>query len=483
MAKIRSVKCNFIMNTILTGSTFIFPLVTFPYISRILQPVGVGKVNLASSIAYYFSMFAMLGVPTYGIRACAKVRDDKEQLSRTVHEIFVINLLMGMISYVVYIVLVSMIPRLRAEATLYYIMSTTIFFNVIGVEWLYKGLEQYSYITARSILFKIFGFLLMFAFVKESEDYILYGAISVLSGVGSNILNFLQIRKHVYLHPVGNYHFRKHFNVIAIFFLMSVATTIYTNLDTVMLGFMTDDEEVGYYTAAVKVKNILVSFVTALSTVLLPRVAYYIEHGMKEKFYEVTRKALNFIFLTALPLVVYFIAFAKESVIVLSGDAFYGAILPMQIIMPSVLFIGLTNVLGIQTLVPLGLEKKVFYSVLVGAIVDLIINMICIPLFLSSGASVGTVVAEFFVLLVQLWFLRDQVCTLFEEIQLKKIIIGILCGLLAGYWTRYLQISDFLILILSGGLFFAIYGMILVFTKEKFVCNIICELRRTKKRK
>ena len=156
--------------------------------------------------------------------------------------------------------------------------------------------------------------------------------------------------------------FRSHLKAVMVFFLMSVATTIYTNLDTVMLGFMKDDIEVGYYTAAVKVKTILVSFVTALSTVLLPRVSYYVEHSLQEEFIKVSRKALNFVVVAAVPVTIYFILYAQEAILLLSGKDFDNAVLPMQIIMPTVLFIGITNVLGIQILVPLGKEKLVFYS-------------------------------------------------------------------------------------------------------------------------
>lgn len=170
--KIRSVKFNFIMNVILTASTFIFPLITFPYISRILLPAGVGKVNFATSLVSYFSMIAMLGVPTYGIRACAQVRDDREELSRTVHEIFFINLIMGVLVSIVYFAALATVPRLRADYALFAVMSTTILFNVIGMEWLYKGLEQYSYITVRSIVFKVIGLILMFLFVKSEKDYV-----------------------------------------------------------------------------------------------------------------------------------------------------------------------------------------------------------------------------------------------------------------------------------------------------------------------
>lgn len=142
MRKKASLKINFIMNSILTMSQFIFPLITFPYISRILLPVGTGKVSFATSIVSYFALFAQLGIPTYGIRACAKVRDDKKELTRTVQEIFIINLVMSLITYVVFFFAIYYVPRLRQDKELLMIIGLTIFFNAIGMEWLYKALER-----------------------------------------------------------------------------------------------------------------------------------------------------------------------------------------------------------------------------------------------------------------------------------------------------------------------------------------------------
>lgn len=474
--KIRSVKYNFVMNVILTASTFIFPLITFPYISRILLPAGVGKVNFATSFVSYFSMIAMLGVPTYGIRACAQVRDDREELSRTVHEIFLINLLVGALAYMVYFAALVTVPRLRADTALFAVMSSTILFNVIGMEWLYKGLEQYSYITIRSIAFKAIGLILMFLFVKDQSDYVIYGAISIVAGVGSNVLNFLKLPEIIDLHPVGHYNLQRHWKVIMVFFMMSVATTIYTNLDTVMLGFMKDDVEVGYYTASVKVKTILVSFVTALSTVLLPRVSYYIEQGMEDKFREVSQKALNFVAVAAVPVVVYFTLYAKESILLLSGTEFMGSVVPMQIIMPTVLFIGITNVLGIQILVPLGKEKEVCISVIVGAVVDLIINAICIPRMASAGAALGTVIAEFTVLVVQCVMLKGQIRMLTGKIQWLKIVIAVSVAAVLCTGIKYLQIGTFLTLCFSWVIFAVVYGSLLLVMKENFVWNIVEEV-------
>lgn len=476
MVKTRSVKYNFIMNVILTASTMIFPLITFPYISRILLPAGVGKVNFATSVVSYFSMIAMLGVPVYGVRACAQVRDSREELSRTVQEILMINLVMGSAIYVLYFLALWNIARLREDSALFYVMSTTIFFNVVGVEWLYKGLEQYSYITARSIVFKFIGLLLMFILVKDKEDYVIYGAITIVAGTGSNILNFFNLRKYIDLHPVGHYHIRRHLKAVMIFFLMSVATTIYTNLDTVMLGFMKNDVEVGYYTAAVKVKTILVSFVTALSAVLLPRVSYYVEHGLWDEFIKVSQKALDFVVVAAVPVTVYFTLYAEEAILLLSGKDFGDAVLPMRIIMPTVLFIGLTNVLGIQILVPLGKEKLVFYSVLIGAVIDLFINAVYIPRMASAGAALGTVIAEFVVLIVQMLMLRERVKDLFGGVQLGKILAAVGCGILSCWWIKDMRWANLWTLAASGSMFMCSYGMILIISKEKFVWEIVNEL-------
>ena len=311
MAKKKSLKLNFIMNALLTMSSFIFPLITFPYVSRILLPVGTGKVSFTTSVVSYFALFARLGIPTYGIRACAKVRDDKEALSKTVQELFIINMVMSVMAYLALFVAIAFVPRLQQEKMLLMIVSLTILFNAIGMEWLYKALEQYSYITIRSIVFKFIALLAMFAFIHNQKDYVIYGGISILASSASNVFNFLHAHRYVSVRPVGGYDFKKHLRAVVIFFAMSCATTIYTNLDTVMIGFIATDTDVGYYNAAVKIKTILVSIVTSLGVVLLPRASYYVENGRMEEFYRITKKAIHFVFLVATPMMVYFILFGK----------------------------------------------------------------------------------------------------------------------------------------------------------------------------
>lgn len=200
------------------------------------------------------------------------------------------------------------------------------------MEWLYQALEQYTYITTRSVIFKFIALIAMFLLIHKKSDYVIYGEITILASSASNIFNFINVHKYIDLKPVGNYNFKRHIKPVFVFFAMACATVIYTNLDNVMLGFMTTDSDVGYYNATVKIKNILVSIVTSLGAVLLPRASYYVENGMMDEFKKVAKKAMSFVFLLAVPLMIYFILFAKEGIFFLSSEAYAGSVAPMQII-------------------------------------------------------------------------------------------------------------------------------------------------------
>lgn len=428
--------------------------------------------NRATSVITYFSMFAQLGIPTYGIRACAKVRDNREKLSKVAQELLIINIIMSMISYMVLIILLFYVPKFRCEKELYVILSFNIILTSIGMEWLYKALEQYTYITVRSVIFKFIALIFMFFLVHKQTDYVIYGGITIFAASASNILNLINAHKFINLKPVGNYNFRRHLKPVLIFFAMSCATTIYTNLDTVMLGFMTTDTDVGYYNAAVKIKVILVSVVTSLGTVLLPRASYYIQRGELKEFHRITRKALNFVFLMATPLFVYFIYFAKEGIFFLSGNNYVGSIIPMQVIMPTLLLIGITNILGIQILVPTGREKIVLYSEIVGAVVDVIINALLIPVYASTGAAIGTLVAEFAVFVVQFYALKDEILNTFRQIHYIKILIALSVGSIVSLWVKILNLECFFSLVISSLLFFGAYGFVLLILKEELFLEI-----------
>ena len=407
-----SIRKNFIMNALLTVSSFIFPVITFPYVSRVLGPEGYGRVGFATSLITYFSMFAKLGIPTYGIRACAQVRDDREKLSRTVQELLVINLVMSVITYAAFLVCVFFVPALADDRTLYLVMSVTILLGAVEMEWLYKGLERYTYITVRSLLFKLIALAAMFLLIHAESDYVLYGGITVFAASASSVLNFINARKAVDMHPVGCYNFRRHFRAVGIFFAMACASTVYTHLDVLMLGVMSTKTDVGYYNAAVRIKSILVGIVTSLGAVLLPRASYYIENGQPEAFHRISRKALNFVLLFASPMALYFILFARE---------------------------------GIGFL---------------------------------SGAAIGTLAAEFAVLIWQAFTLRGELKELTGDLSPGKLIPALILSSAASLWVKMLIPADtaihcFAALALSALLFFGVYALFLLAVKEPLVREVL----------
>lgn len=478
--KTHSIKFNFIMNAILTVSSVIFPMITFPYYSRILGAEGTGSIGFAISVVAYFTMLASLGVPTYGIRACAKVRDDKEKLSQTVQELLIINGITTALMYVAFFVSLSVVPKFGEQKEVLLMVSISILLNTMGVQWLYSALEKYSYITMCTLAFKVLGIILMFSFVHQPEDYILYGGISAIASYGSGILNFINMRKYVSLKKRRAYNFKKHVKPILTFFFMAASISIYTNLDKVMLGFMKTNVDVGYYDASVKIKTILVSVVTSLGTVLLPRMSFYIEKGEKEAFQKTVTKAFRFVMVAATGLMVFFILFARESILLLSGDEFLPAVLPMQLLMVTLLLIGLSNITGIQILTPMGQEQKVLISIVAGAVVDFVLNLALIPRYSSSGAAFATVMAEVVVLAVQCIYMRDMLKNLVKNISFIKIIFAVICagtgsvlvkGLVHFPTVTFIQL--FFGLAVDAIVFFGIYVGMLLVTKEPMAWEIM----------
>lgn len=471
-----SIKKNFVMNVILTLSSVIYPFITFRYVSKILTPVGTGKVSFATSVLSYYWIIACLGVPTYGIRAVAKYRENREKLSRTVHELFFISMFMTVIAYLLLGISLYLVPRFQEDKLLYWIISLEMILYTIGMDWLYKGLEKYTYITIQSIIFKIIAIILMFILIHKQSDYFVYGFLTIFAAGASHILYFINAHKYIDMRWMGNYEIKKHLKPVLIFFAMSCATTVYTHLDSVMLGFMATNADVGFYNAAVKIKVIMVSLVTSLGAVLLPRASYYIQQGKKEEFRRISSKAINFVFLVAIPVIIYFVIFAEPGIYFISDKAYAPGIPAMRIIMPTILFIGLTNILGIQMLVPLGKEKSVLYSEIAGAIVDVIINALLIPKYAAAGAAFGTVVAEATVLLVQYLSIKDEVKSAFINIKYHKIIIAILASAASSFWVLFLHLGNFMTLLISAMLFFGIYLIILLILKEDLTYEIVLQV-------
>ena len=472
----KSIKVNFIMNSILKMSAFIFPLITYPYVSRILEPVGMGKVAFAASVVSYFSMFASMGIPTYGIRACAKVRDDKEKLSKTVQEIMGLNIIILAITYITFIICILNIEKMESYKNLLLINSISMILNVFGIEWVYTSLEEYTYISIRSLIFKIVSIILMFIFIHDSDDYIIYGIISIFSSVGSNIFNLINIRKFICFKRFSNYNIKSHIKPVLILFATSVAINIYTNLDTVMLGYMSSDFEVGLYSTAIKFKQILVSLVITLGVILLPRMSYYHENNEVNKINELLIKSIHFTLIISLGISIFFIFYSKECILLLAGEDYLGAVNPMIVITMTIPIIGLASIITNQILIPMNREKGSLIATSIGAIIDLILNAILIPKIGALGVSIATLGAEFIGVIIQIIFAKDILIPLLKKVPYRYTIASTLISLFFIYIVKLnINTSYFIELVIGGCIFFSSYILVLIFMKEPIMCNIINE--------
>lgn len=471
---IKSIKFNFIMNFILTVSNFLFPLITFPYVSRVLLPEGTGKVAFALSIVSYFTLFASFGVATYGIRAIAQVRDDKDRLSKTMHELLFINIISMIIVYIALAIAILVVPKFAMEKELFWVTSLFILFTIIGIEWFYKGLEKYQYITIRTIIFKIASLFLVFLFVKEKSDYIIFAFISIFAIVGSSVLNLINSRKLINYTLYSEYEFKKHLKPMFVLFLTSMAIAIYTSLDEGLLGLLSSPEQVGYYNAAVRVKGILFTLITSLGVVLLPRLSYYVENHMETEFHEALAKSTNFIIVIAASVVIFFTLFAKETILILAGENYVASIIPLQIVVWALILSAITNILGIQILLPLKKDKQLLFSVLCAATVDVIANFLLVPKLAAVGTALSVIAAELSVLIVQMIILRQYIKILFSGLQLHKMIIALLIAIACALFVREIVVntSTLIIFLCSSSVFFLAYFIILLLLKEKFIIYV-----------
>ena len=301
------------MNFGLKVSGALCAAISYPYVFRVLGVDLVGKVAFATSVFGFFTMLAALGIPTYGIRECARVRDDPELLTKTVHELLAIQLVMTVISTALFLTSIFLVPRFREDAALFLIQAGVLLIGSMGFEWLFAGLEQYGYITVRSVAVKVTVLLLTFFLVRTADDYLVYAVLLGLGNVIPCVLNLILVRRWGFFHKSSlPYECRKHLSPILVFFAQTAAITVYTSLDSTMLGFISGDYWVGIYDAPVKIKLVFSYFITSLGTVLLPRLSNYIHVGKEDEFQRQLGRSAEFTMLTGLPVAAFLMIMAPE---------------------------------------------------------------------------------------------------------------------------------------------------------------------------
>ena len=477
----KSLKRNSLVNLAKTVLGLIFPLITFPYASRILGVENIGRGNFANSVMNYFVLLAGLGIANYAIREGAKIRDNQEAINTFCTEILIINIGSTLCSYLGVFLLLQ-IPVFQSYKSLLLLFSTTILFNVIGMNWLFNIYEEFVYITIRTILFQLISLALLLALVKEKTDFMIYAGILVLSSVGANVFNIFYSRKFVRFFPGQPYTIRKHLKPIFIIFGMSIASTIYLNLDMTMLGLQAGDYQTGLYTAASKLNKVVCNVIASVCAVFLPRLAYYLHMNRKEDFQTLVDKAFYYILGLTVPATAGMLVLSEEIVLVFSGTAFLDAVPAAMIKAPNIILSVINGFIAIQLFMPLNKEKESLYATIAGAVMNCILNYLMIPKWGAAGAALATICAEGSVFLICLIYLRKiyPLGNLAQETW--KYLIGGAGILMTGLMIQKLELNLWIRILLITGTGVLIYFVILICLKAKLVENINREFRKRRTR-
>lgn len=425
--KTNSLKTNTLLNMFNTMTGIIFPIVTFPYAARVLMPEGIGIVNFQLSIITNIVLLTSLGIPMYAVREVARHRDDIALRNKTTVEILLLSVILCLMGYAIVWALGAFVPQINQNLGIFYVLSLSIVFTAIGVNWFYQAIEDFMFMTVRTTIFRFWVVFGLFLFVKTPDDLLIYALVIVGTTVGNNILNFIHLRKFIPIRSVPWRELRiwRHLKPSLHIFVFNVITSIYLNLNVMMLGFMKGDAAVGYYTAGSRLSQIVLSVVASISTVMLPRCANLFESGRMDEFSSICRKTLRLTIALSLPCMLGLLAVSKIIVAIFCGPDFSPAVSVLCWTSPIILFVGLSNMFGLQVLYPQGKENIVIWSVAGGAVFNFFINFALIPWLAQDGAAIATFAAELVVLVIQVvWGRRYLPFPLVERVHVHYLIAG-----------------------------------------------------------
>lgn len=455
----KSIKLNIVFNMLKVGSSIIFPLITFPYISRVLQPEYVGRINFVDSFIGYFTLIAGLGISTYGIRECAAARSNNQKLSKTASQIFSINVITTIFAYaLLLIILVIANKKLQNYRNLIIIQSTSIVFITMGADWLNSAMEDFQYITLRTIAFQLVSVVLMFVFVKTPNDYYKYAIISVSASICANLANIFYRKKFCKVSFTIHLDLRRHIEPILWLFAMAVVQTIFSNADITMLGIMKGDYQVGLYSTAHKVTKIIGQVIAATGAVVIPQLTVAFDNKNYDRANQLLSKVLLLNFTIGLPCVVGVLAMSKDIIYIVGGNGYLEAAPVLSILIISTLFslVG-GNFLGNVILIPMKREKYYMFVCMITAIVNVILNAVLIPKFNALGAAIATAMNGFLICVLLLIKVDTNIKIEKPISLLKAPFIGcigiVLCCFLCSFITNY-----------NWSIFFKIFSSVIMYT-------------------
>lgn len=465
----KSISKNYIYNLIYQILILLVPLITTPYISRVLSVEGIGTYSFTYSIAYFFSLLAELGSIAYARREIAYCQDDSYRRSVIFWEILILRIITTIITSIVYIIYIS-----NSNFFIIGIVQIMYIFSIVfDITWFFQGMEDFKTVVIRNSVVKIFTMFCIFMFVKAENDLIIYILVLAILPFIGNIATWIGLKKYIVRIPIKELKPLRHLKGTIALFIPNIASQVYLLLDKTMLGFFTiDNIENGYYEQAQKIIKICWTFLTTFSLVMSPRIAYVYGKRDREKIKEYMQVSFNIVWLLASALSFGIISIVNNVVPWFFGDSYY-KVIDLLIIFSFILYpIGITSVIGTQYLITTKKQKIYTGSIIVGAILNIIMNYFLIPRYYAVGAAISSVAAEIIIAIIQIFYIvyYDKVITIKDifEPSWQYILAGSIMLMILRKIDSFLHpnILNTVILILIGGIIFFI---ILILLKNKLV--------------
>lgn len=470
MASEKSIKKNYIFNLSYQILLLITPLITTPYVSRVLGADGIGTVSYAESIASYFVLFATMGITTYGQREISYVQQSVEKRSIVFWNTKILEFVTSGAMLVAYLIFAI----LQQQSIIYVIFAYNIIAVFFDVSWFFQGLEEFGKIVLRNVIFKLINIVYIFTFIRTKDDLILYVIGLTFFSALSNLSLWFYLPKYITKVEKSELHPFKNFKVVLGLFIPTIAIQVYTVLDKTMIGIITQDSfENGYYEQALKISKMVLTVVASLGTVMIPRIGYYFKEGDKSKIRDLMYRGYQFVWFLGIPLCFGLVMVSSNFVPWFFGSGYDKVADLLKMLAFLILAIGINNVTGMQYLIPTGREKLFTITVLIGAGVNFCLNSILIYFFQSVGAAVASVIAESTIAIVQIIMVRKELSPL-EIVKRGKnyciagaVMVGVLFIL-----DRYLTsgIVNTAILVISGACSYFI--VLLVLRDQFFLTNV-----------
>lgn len=481
-------KKNIFYNSLFSISNFLFPLITFPYSSRILGPEGIGAVVFVDSITAYFILVSALGIPMYAVREVAKRRHDREAMDKLASEILFIHITSVAICSLVYLGAALTIPTLRERLPLVFVGIVYLFVNVFTVEWFYQGNEKFRYIGIRSVISKVVSVALLFLLLRKNSPLIVYYIIIVSGPAVNAIINSINFRKHCNISFEG-LELKKHIKPLLTILGSSLATSVYLIVDVIMLGFMKGDAAVGIYSTATRLVKIPYAIIGSTSAVIIPQMSRAYNEADVRRIKSLIHKSFSFVCVVAFPISVGIFIEAHFLVNTFAGERFLAAV-PVVRILASVIFLmGLAHIFGLQILNAIGKEKFVFRSVLMGMLFSFTTNLCLIPLLSYTGAAITNLLTEVVVTAGVFYYARKFVNISLDKDIFFMCLSGVALFFPIAYFFRRMHMPYIIEEISIIGLCAAVYVTVLWFFGENIYVENMKEavvsklpfLRREKK--